>query len=267
MAVENPSAGGPVLMTNGEIRSTARAKLAGKWGRAVLAFVIVTVISGIAGGVVSFFGEAEPGRVPPALVVIVNVLVVLIELPLQYGFQTFFLKLVRDQNPSIERLFDGFQIFWKAVAVQLVRNLLPLLWALVFFLPGLGLMWLLMYLSPSFLISYLQNPVAYWTILLGVTAAIAVVVSFRYALAVYILHDNPDSRTMQVIRLSSKMMRGRRWKLFMLYLSFIGWAILCLLTLGIGYLFLVPYIEASVAVFYEDLKRFEAAFAAAEAQA
>lgn len=266
MAVESPTAGGPVLMSNPEIRATARAKLAGKWGRAVLAFVIVAVISGIAGGVASFFGEAESKQVAPVFVVVVNLLVVLIQLPLQYGFQTFFLKLIRDQNPPIQRLFDGFQMFWKAVAVQLLQNLLPFLWALVFFLPGLGLMCLLIYLSPTFLISYSQNPVAYWAVLLGVTAAIAVVVSFRYALAVYILHDNPDSRVMQVIRLSGKMMRGRKWKLFTLYLSFVGWAILCLLTLGIGYLFLVPYVQASVAAFYEDLRRVEAASAAGEAQ-
>lgn len=267
MVVEKPSAGGPVLMTNPEIRATARAKLAGKWGRAVLACVIVAVISGIAGGVVSFFAETELEQVPPAFVLIVNLLVGLIELPLQYGFQTFFLKLVRGQNPPVQRLFDGFQIFWKAVAVQLVQNLLPFLWSLVFFLPGLGLMWLLIYLSPSFLISYSQHPMAYWTILLGVTAVIAVVVSLRYALAVYILHDNPDSGIMQVMRLSDKMMRGRRWKLFLLHLSFIGWAVLCLLTLGIGYLFLVPYIQTSVATFYEELRRVEAAMAAGESQA
>ena len=44
-------------------------------------------------------------------------------------------------------------------------------------------------------------------------------------------------------------------KMFLLDLSFIGWAILCCFTLGIGFLFLAPYVEASHAAFYEDLKK------------
>ena len=56
------------------------------------------------------------------------------------------------------------------------------------------------------------------------------------------------------IEKSMAMMNGHKMKFFLLYLSFIGWAILCLLTLGIGYLFLIPYMNTSVAAFYEDLK-------------
>ena len=51
------------------------------------------------------------------------------------------------------------------------------------------------------------------------------------------------------------MMSGHKMKMFLLDLSFIGWAILCCFTLGIGFLFLAPYVEASHAAFYEDLKK------------
>jgi uncharacterized membrane protein len=51
------------------------------------------------------------------------------------------------------------------------------------------------------------------------------------------------------------MMKGPKWKLFCLDLSFIGWAILCVFTLGIGTLWLQPYIEASHSKFYEELKK------------
>ena len=50
-------------------------------------------------------------------------------------------------------------------------------------------------------------------------------------------------------------MSGRKMKMFLLDLSFIGWAILCCFTLGIGFLFLAPNVEASQAAFYEDLKK------------
>ena len=46
------------------------------------------------------------------------------------------------------------------------------------------------------------------------------------------------------IEKSMAMMSGRKMKMFLLDLSFIGWAILCCFTLGIGFLFLAPYVEA-----------------------
>ena len=55
------------------------------------------------------------------------------------------------------------------------------------------------------------------------------------------------------------MMDGSKMKLFLLYLSFIGWGILCVLTCGIGFLLLVPYVQTSLAAFYEDLRKEEAA--------
>jgi uncharacterized membrane protein len=51
------------------------------------------------------------------------------------------------------------------------------------------------------------------------------------------------------------MMDGYKWKYFCLGLRFIGWALLCVLTLGIGFLWLSPYIQVSYAKFYEDLKK------------
>ena len=49
------------------------------------------------------------------------------------------------------------------------------------------------------------------------------------------------------------MMRGHKWRLFCLQISFIGWAILAGLTCGIGVLWLTPYTEASTAIFYLEL--------------
>ena len=70
----------------------------------------------------------------------------------------------------------------------------------------------------------------------------------------YIAYDRPDLDADDCIHESRMMMKGYKWKLFCMDLSFIGWAILCLFTLGIGFLWLQPYIEASHAKFYEELK-------------
>ena len=70
----------------------------------------------------------------------------------------------------------------------------------------------------------------------------------------FILKDYPELSANQAINLSMKMMEGRKFDLFYLYLSFIGWGILALFTLGIGYLWLMPYMYTSTAAFYQNVK-------------
>lgn len=76
-----------------------------------------------------------------------------------------------------------------------------------------------------------------------------------YAMYPFILAEHPNLRTLEVLRRSKEMMRGNRWKFFCLNLSFIGWVLLSVLSLGIGYLFLTPYVVMSQAAFYRDLAR------------
>ena len=57
----------------------------------------------------------------------------------------------------------------------------------------------------------------------------------------------------EAIAASKEMMRGNRWRLFCLGFSFIGWSLLCALTLGIGTLWLRPYEEAAHAAFYREV--------------
>ena len=81
-----------------------------------------------------------------------------------------------------------------------------------------------------------------------------IVKAFGYALTPFLLVDCPELTPLQCIKLSDKMMKGHKFDLFYLYLSFIGWALLGILTLGIGYLWLYPYMYTSVAAFYQDVK-------------
>ena len=69
----------------------------------------------------------------------------------------------------------------------------------------------------------------------------------------YILAENPDLSASEAIEQSKSMMAGNRWRLFCLHVSFIGWDILCSLTLGIGYLWLNPYKQAATAAFYREI--------------
>lgn len=90
-----------------------------------------------------------------------------------------------------------------------------------------------------------------WTLLLIVPGFIK---GLSYAMTPYVMRDNPDLRVRECIRRSQQMMDGHKAQLFWLCLSFIGWILLACLTLGIGFLWLTPYMETSMAKFYDELK-------------
>ncbi len=98
----------------------------------------------------------------------------------------------------------------------------------------------------------LKNIYTYlWSLLFIIPGIIK---SFSYAMTNYILVDNPELSANEAIERSMAMMRGHKFDLFYLYLSFIGWYILGLFTLGIGYLWLQPYVLTAQASFYRDVK-------------
>jgi len=137
--------------------------------------------------------------------------------PLTVGTMFFFMNLVRNKETSIEDMFSGFSNFVPNMLIGLLTTIFVFLWNLLLIIPGI---------------------IAY----------------YRYGMVYFIANDNPDMDAMQVIQTSKEMMRGYKLQLFLLELSFIGWALLSLLTFGIGILFLMPYIHASKAAFYESLK-------------
>lgn len=74
-----------------------------------------------------------------------------------------------------------------------------------------------------------------------------------YVLSYYIAYDNPEMTAKDAVQKSEDLMKGNRWKFFVLQLSFIGWAILACITFGIGYFWLIPYMMITFICFYEAL--------------
>ena len=91
-----------------------------------------------------------------------------------------------------------------------------------------------------------------WTLLLVIPGIIK---AYSYSMTFYILRENPEMTAGDAITASQKMMDGHKMDLFLLSLSFIGWAILASITFGIGYLWLIPYIYTAYAAFFETLKK------------
>lgn len=136
--------------------------------------------------------------------------------PLALGLAGFLLKFYRGGDAQVEDLFAGFKRYVPALTLYLLVAVFTFLWSLLLLVPG-------------------------------------IIAALSYGLAFYLLREHPELEPREAMRMSSRMMMGHKMQLFLLYLSFIGWAILAALTMGIGYLWLGPYISVSVTGFYEDL--------------
>ena len=143
----------------------------------------------------------------------------LLLLPLGWGYAVTFLSNARgEEDPfNVSRMFDGYRDFVRIFTTILLTQIYILLWTLLLIIPG-------------------------------------IIKGLSYAMTPFVLHDNPEMKNNEAIELSMKMMNDHKGELFWLYLTFIGWGILCILTLGIGYFWLAPYMQASMAQFYEEVK-------------
>ncbi len=139
-------------------------------------------------------------------------------LPLAWGYSVYHLGFVRNTDLSFERLFDGYKDFTRIFLTILLVYLYTILWSLLLLVPG-------------------------------------IIKSYSYAMTYFILKDEPELKNNGAIEKSMKMMEGHKMELFLLDLSFIGWALLSILTLGLGILLLYPYWLTARAHFYEDLKK------------
>lgn len=138
-------------------------------------------------------------------------------LPLAWGLTIFFLRIVRMQKTDYNHLFEGFSDYWRIFSTLFFRNLLVGLWSLLLVVPGI--------------MKY-----------------------YSYAMTDFIIKDDAEIGPNEAIEKSMAMMEGHKMDLFLLHLSFIGWAILACLTFGLGFLLLYPYFSTAQAHFYEDLK-------------
>ncbi len=132
------------------------------------------------------------------------------------GHNIYYIALIRREAVRVDMLFSRFRIWLKAWGLSLFTSLFIFLWSLLLVIPG-------------------------------------IIASYRYAMAPYIMAQNPDMGIREAVDISKDMMNGNKGRLFILDLSFIGWSILAALTFGIGFLWLNPYMNAARASFYLEV--------------
>lgn len=148
----------------------------------------------------------------PTAILIAFQLVIII---LSFGYTGYLLRVVRGEASGVGNLLDGFGIAGRAIVLTIFIDVLVALASTLLFVPG-------------------------------------IILSYAYAMARRLQMDHPDWSPVRCMRESRYMMRGHKWDLFVLQLSFLGWFILATIP-GVS-VFVKPYVSLAETVFYENLR-------------
>ena len=142
--------------------------------------------------------------------------------PLAIGAAYFALKITKDDNPKTDDLFFSFNNnFGNSILAYLLVVVFVLLRLLLLIIPG-------------------------------------IIASLAYSQTWFILAENPEMDSYKAILKSKEMMKGYKLQLFKINIRIFGLSLLCILTFGIGFLWLIPYQYVVYAKFYEELSSNEA---------
>lgn len=213
-----------MLKDNQELKSLAKDDLQGKWLVAIMvsvaAWLLTDAFTGNNGREAANYVWQNGELIKTSengFYSLASLISFIIGGSINFGLAAFFLKLIRKEEARFEDLFNGFRYFGKTFLLNLLTTIFTILWFLLFIIPGF-------------------------------------VAILKYSMAYYIMNDDPEMGVLEAIRQSKEMMDGHKIRLFNLWLSFIGWFIVGILTFGIGFIYLFPYYNATLANFYEDLK-------------
>ena len=138
--------------------------------------------------------------------------------PLTLGMAIVGMRIVRQQELNIENMFDGFKQFGDALVAFLLIGILVFFGVILFIVPG-------------------------------------IILALGLSMTMYIVAEEPHLGATDAMKRSWELMDGYKVDYFILGLKFMGLALLCILTLGIGFLFLFPYVQITTARYFLILNR------------
>lgn len=147
---------------------------------------------------------------------IADLLITFITLPLSVGYLNFLLKFVRGKKTAINDVFSKMEIITTIFAVYIITVLAVTLGMVFLIVPG-------------------------------------IIVGLMFSMTFYLLADG-ETGIRQTLTKSKNMMDGYKWDYFVFCLSFLGWVLLGIITLGIAYIYVIPYMNVANALYYENLK-------------
>lgn len=164
--------------------------------------------------ILSNIADKDPYRWLTAIVILIAIATVFADCGFIFSFIFMAKKLKNGESIYIEDLFKGFnKNYWKNFLTYLVGSIFVFLWSLLLIIPG-------------------------------------IVKSHSYAMTLYIKEENPDMDTMKAITASRRIMDGHKWEYFCMNISYIGWHILAIFTLGILEWWILPKQNEANYLFY-----------------
>ena len=214
-----------------EIRANARESLKGNWLVAIIASFIAGIF-GASGSGVSSSGTDEIDfsvldqltldelfatlAVFGSFLLLGMIVSVLLSALVSVGYAQFNIDLIDGVKPRIATMFSKGKQVLTAIIANILVFIRVFLGTLLFIVPG-------------------------------------VIATYKYAMVNYIIAENPGISAREALERSKEIMQGNKLRLFFLGLSFFGWALLVVLTLGIAGIWVAPYIHASYAAFYREI--------------
>lgn len=238
-----------------EIRNMAKDKMESKYGGAIL----ITFLSALLSGMVrlsinsvctntmnTVYGMTGSTGAARGISILFDVLLAAAGIlmgVMNAGIALYFLNLACGQAASLRDLFYGFRTDSKkflVISAAIVLCQTICLW------PG-------QYLLQNYLSTHDAKWVLYALAAAGVGLCFYVPISLGIALSFYLILDFPQNSGRETLSLCWRMMRGHRGRLFQLELGFLPLMLLCILSFGVGFLWLEPYMQMSYACFFLDL--------------
>ena len=206
-------------MTRIELKSQAKAAIRTSKPHYALVMLAVLIFTAAIVGVQNALApDPNSYELPSMAYSIVSLLVAIVSVMVDTGLKWYGLMLIRGNGQNAGRAFSLVcGCFITVLVTSIVIGIFTALWSLLLIIPG-------------------------------------IIASYRYRMAMYIIHDDPEVGIMEAIRKSKQMMVGHKMDLFVLDLSFIGWYLLSVITLGIATLYVGPYVAATQAAFYDSIQ-------------
>ncbi len=231
-----------------EIRAQAREALSGNWAT----FILLNVMYVLSIAVLSFLNVLIP--------IIGYIALMVLTVPLAYGYLKNLLRLKRKETDNafefFRYTFNDFARAWCVTGRILLKLIVPLI---IVGISLIAIVILAVFVAMSAIVgnesALVVSSFGYLIVMVALFIGYIwlIVRGLLCVLSTYIAIDNPQMSAKETVDLSVKLMKGNRLKYIFLSLSFIGWMILSILTLGIGFIFLFPYMSVAMAFFYENL--------------
>ncbi len=231
-----------MIATN--IRKKAREALAGKWSKgAIITFILMLIIVSI---------NLLTVKLVKDNIIVANILsgiLTFVSVPLGLGTTYAFIKLKRNEEVKvldfIKLAFTNFVKSWSLMVATIIKMILPIICIIV------GIVLFVIMACSSYKISF--GLLVVGVIVYLAAMVYAVVIGLRYTLSYYISYDNANINAFEAVNESARLMKGHKGDYFVLILSFLGWAIISVLTFGIGLLWLIPYMQTATVCFYDEI--------------